>query len=245
MLALTPSSPVGSGLEVLCVGAHCDDIEIGCGGTLLSIQQQYPTSKVHCLVLTSTSARKKEATAATKSLIRPSSRGELRICDFPDGLLPAHLPAVKAELERMKGIVRPDLVFTHHGMDRHQDHSLASQVTWQTFRDHMIWEYEIPKFDGDLVTPNMYVPLTSALAARKIALIMRAFRSQFEKSWFTAENLAAVMRVRGLECRSASGFAEGFHCRKLTGAFPAPKSLRTRSVVAVAKRAVQLRTHNR
>ncbi len=130
--------------------------------------------------------------------------------DFPDGLLPAHLPDVKAEFERMKEIVSPDLILTHHGMDRHQDHSLASQVTWQTFRDHMIWEYEIPKYDGDLVTPNMYVPLTSALAARKIALIMRAFRSQLEKSWFTAENLAAVMRLRGLECRSASGFAEAF-----------------------------------
>jgi LmbE family N-acetylglucosaminyl deacetylase len=225
LLALTPSYQAGTVFEVLCVGAHCDDIEIGCGGTLLSIQRQYPKSKVHCLVLTSTPARKEETIEATNSLIRPSSRGELRICDFPDGLLPAHLPAVKAEFERIKELLSPALILTHHGMDRHQDHSLASAVTWQTFRDHMIWEYEIPKFDGDLVTPNMYVPLASTMAARKIAAIMRAFHSQHEKSWFTAENLEAVMRVRGLECRSASGFAEGFHCRKLTGDFSAPQPL--------------------
>lgn len=225
MLSLTPSCPAGSVFEVLCVGAHCDDIEIGCGGTLLSIQRQFPKSRVHCLVLTSTPARKKETIAATKSLIRTSSRGELRICNLPDGLLPAHLPAVKAEFERIKEILSPALIFTHHGMDRHQDHSLVSEVTWQTFRDHMIWEYEIPKWDGDLVTPNMYVPLASATAARKIAAIMRAFHSQRGKTWFTAENLEAVMRIRGLECRSASGFAEGFHCRKLTGELSAPKPL--------------------
>ncbi len=138
---------------------------------------------------------------------------------MPDGLLPAHLPEVKAELERMKKAIDPDLVLTHHGLDRHQDHSLISHVTWQTFRDHMIWEYEIPKFDGDLVTPNMYVPLPSALAARKISLVMRAFPSQRGKPWFNAENLAALMRIRGLESRSASGYAEAFHCRKLLTEF--------------------------
>ena len=229
MLALTLASPDRPSLDLLCVGAHCDDIEIGCGGTIIAIQRRYPKCRVHCLVLTSTPERKVEAIAATKALIRPSARGLVHICDLPDGLLPAHLPEVKAEFERMKRSVDPALVMTHQGSDRHQDHSLVSQVTWQTFRDHLIWEYEIPKFDGDLITPNMYVPLTSAVTNRKIALIMRAFPSQRGKPWFTGENLTAVMRLRGLECRSDSGFAEGFHCRKLLGDFSLIRSAGPRS----------------
>ncbi len=215
MLALTLDSRSRAALEVLCIGAHCDDIEIGCGGTIMAIQKRYPRCKVHLLVLTSTPARRAEAAAAAKALIRGTARGETRICALPDGLLPAHLPEVKAEFERMKKAVDPDLVLTHHWQDRHQDHSLISHVTWQTFRDHMIWEYEIPKFDGDLVTPNMYVPLPAALANRKISHVMRTFRSQRDKSWFKPENLAALMRIRGLESRSVSGYAEAFHCRKL------------------------------
>lgn len=215
MLALSFDNQSRSAFEVLCIGAHCDDIEIGCGGTILAIQKRYPRCKVHLLVLTSTVARRTEAAAAAKALIKGSARGEVRICALPDGLLPAHLPEVKTELERMKKVTEPDLVFTHHGLDRHQDHSLVSHVTWQTFRDQMIWEYEIPKYDGDLVTPNMYVPLSSALAARKISLITRAFPSQRRKPWFKAENLDAVMRLRGVESRAASGYAEAFHCRKL------------------------------
>ena len=167
--------------------------------------------------------------AAAKALIRVSARGEMRICELPDGLLPAYFLDVKAELERMKKAINPDVVLTHHGLDRHQDHSLVSQVTWQTFRDHMIWEYEIPKFDGDLATPNMYVPLPTALAARKIALIMRAFPSQHGKPWFKAENLEATMRLRGLESRAASGYAEGFHCRKLLSEVSAEKPAASRS----------------
>ena len=215
MLGLTFGKASGSALEVLCIGAHCDDIEIGCGGTVLAIQRRYARCKVHFLVLTSNPARRSEATASARALVKVPARGEVRIGELPDGLLPAHLPAVKAEFERMKKAINPDLVLTHHALDRHQDHSLISHVTWQTFRDHMIWEYEIPKFDGDLVTPNMYVPLSSALAARKVALVMRAFPSQHSKPWFKAENLEATMRLRGLESRAPSGYAEAFHCRKL------------------------------
>ena len=224
MLGLTFGNSSGSALEVLCIGAHCDDIEIGCGGTVLAIQSRYPRCKVHFLVLTSNPARRAEAMASAKALVRVAARGEVRICELPDGLLPAHLPAVKAEFERMKKAIDPHLVLTHHALDRHQDHSLISHVTWQTFRDHMIWEYEIPKFDGDLVTPNMYVPLSSALAARKVALVMRAFPSQHSKPWFKAENLEAAMRLRGLESRARSGYAEAFHCRKLVSDVTAQKS---------------------
>ena len=229
MLGLTLAASRNSALEILCIGAHCDDIEIGCGGTVIALQQRYPRCKVHVLVLTSTPARRAEATAAAKSLIGVSARGQMRICELPDGLVPAHFPEVKAEFERMKKAINPDLVLTHHGLDRHQDHALISHVTWQTFRDHLVWEYEIPKFDGDLITPNMYVPLSSALAARKISLCMRAFPSQHTKPWFKAENLEAIMRLRGLESRAASGYAEGFHCRKLLSGMTAKRSAASRA----------------
>jgi len=229
LLSLTFSALSGSHLDVLCVGAHCDDIEIGCGGTLISLQQRFENCKIHCLILTSTKARRAEAMSATKSMIRSSARGKVRICELPDGLLPVHLGEVKAELERTRSELDPQLVLTHHASDRHQDHSLVGQATWQTFRNHLIWEYEVPKFDGDLVTPNMYVPLTPAQSNRKIALVLRAFRSQRAKPWFRAENLIALMRLRGLECRAASGLAEGFHCRKLTSDFSAAKRSSSRS----------------
>jgi LmbE family N-acetylglucosaminyl deacetylase len=221
MLGLTLAPLRRGRLEVLCIGAHCDDIEIGCGGTVLSLQERYPRCRIHWLVLSSVPSRRRETTAAAKALIRASARGELRICDFPDGFLPARFAEVKAEFEAMRKGLEPDLVFTHHGLDRHQDHSLISQITWQTFRDHLIWEYEIPKYDGDLTTPGMYVPLASSTAARKVDVIMRAFVSQRTKSWFSAENLLAAMRIRGLECRAASGFAEAFHCRKVVTTFGA------------------------
>lgn len=213
-LATSPPSAKGR-LDVLCIGAHCDDIEIGCGGTVLALQRRYPHCRMHWLILTSVPARRSEAMAAARAFIKPACRGETMICDFPDGLLPGHLAQVKQCFEALKARVDPDLILTHHGRDRHQDHSLVSQVSWQTFRDHLIWEYEIPKYDGDLSTPTMYVILSAATAARKIRAIVKTFASQQGKSWFTADNLMAMLRLRGLECRSPSGLAEGFHCRKL------------------------------
>ncbi|WP_019140746.1 PIG-L deacetylase family protein [Noviherbaspirillum massiliense] len=215
MLPLNLGAASWHRLEVLCIGAHCDDIEIGCGASILALQEHYPECRIHWLVLTSNSERREEAIAAARTLVKGPSRGEVFIGELPDGLLPAHFTEVKQLFEKVKRSVDPNLVFTHREADRHQDHSLVSQVTWQTFRDHMIWEYEIPKYEGDLVTPNMYVPLPVSLAKRKIDIVMRSFPSQASKSWFTAENLSGLMRLRGLECRSASGFAEAFHCRKL------------------------------
>src|SRR5205814_8394371 len=141
--------------------------------------------------------------------------GDVRIGDLPDGLLPAHYGEVKRQFERMRAVSDPDLVLTHHDDDRHQHHRLVSEVTWQTFRDHLVWQYEIPKYDGDLGRPGLYVPLAEPLAATKVGHIMRSFESQHAKSWFKADNLLALMRLRGLECRSASGFAEAFHARKV------------------------------
>jgi len=139
----------------------------------------------------------------------------VRVHDLPYGHLPSHLGDVKAYLEDMKRAIEPSLVLTHHGLDRHQDHEVVSRVTWQTFRDHMIWEYEIPKYDGDLTTPSLYVPLPATVAKRKVATILRIFKSQVRKPWLRSENLLALMHLRGLECRSATGYAEAFHCRKL------------------------------
>ena len=210
--ALARSS--GRPLEVLCIGAHCDDIEIGCGGTVLSLQKHYADCRIHWVVLTSDAARRREALIAAKSFVAKPARGETLVHDLPDGLLPAHFAEVKARFEALKAAIDPDLILTHHLEDRHQDHRLIAEVTWQTFRDHLIWEYEIPKYEGDLATPNLHVPLRAAVATRKLALIARIFASQRGKSWFRSENLEAVMRLRGLESRATEGYAEAFHCRK-------------------------------
>ena len=202
-------------LQILCIGAHCDDIEIGCGGTVLSLQRRYPGCRVHWLVMTSVPERRVEALAAMKSMVGTAARGETWIGDLADGLLPARFDEVKAQFETVKRAIRPDLILTHHGRDRHQDHALVCEITWQTFRDHMIWEYEIPKYDGDLTTPSLYVPLPATVAKRKVATILRMFKSQARKPWLRSENLLALMHIRGLECRSPTGYAEAFHCRKL------------------------------
>ena len=213
-------------LDVLCIGAHCDDIEIGCGGTLLALQQHYSKLRIHWVVMSSDPARRTEALSSVNSFVRPAARGEIRVHDLPDGRLPAHFEEAKSLLEDCRGVIDPDCVFTHHGADRHQDHALLADLTWQSFRDHAIWEYEIPKWDGDLTTPNTYVPLPAAVAERKARIIVKAFRSQQGKSWFRAENLSALMRLRGLECRAESGFAEAFHCRKLVFSPAAPGARR-------------------
>jgi LmbE family N-acetylglucosaminyl deacetylase len=212
-------APSRARLNVLCIGAHGDDIEIGCGGTVLSLQARYPRCRVHWFVLTSDDRRRKESLAAAGAFVRRECRGEVVVSNLPDGRLPAHYDEVKTEFETVARRIAPDLVFTHHSADLHQDHRLLSEVTWQTFRDHAIWEYEILKYDGDLSTPNLYVPLAPAIARRKVALITRLFRSQAGKSWFREDNLYAIMRLRGVETRAASGLAEAFHCRKLQCSF--------------------------
>jgi len=219
LLALKLLPSAGKALDILCIGAHCDDIEIGCGATILSLQAQNPRCRFHWFILTSTPQRRIEAMEAVEALVEAPARGEIRILALRDGFLPAHVAEVKDEFEQVKRSTNVDLILTHHGQDRHQDHELASRVTWQTFRDHMIWEYEIPKYDGDLLTPNLYVPLPSERVARKLEVITRAFRSQQTKSWFKRENLEALMRLRGLESRAPSGYSEAFHCRKLLCTF--------------------------
>ena len=215
MLALTLDRKGPESIDVLCIGAHCDDIEIGCGATLLMLQQRYSRLRIHWVVLSSTEIRRKEATRAMKAFVSPRARGLCQIGDLRDGHLPSNLSAAKDFLESARSKINIDVIFSPQRDDRHQDHRLVGEVTWQTFRDHLILEYEIPKYDGGLLTPACYVPVSKAAAAKKIKLLMRLYATQRDKHWFTENTFESLMRIRGIECRSSSGLAEGFYGRKL------------------------------
>jgi len=201
-------------LSVLCLGAHGDDIEIGCGGALLRWLKEYRRVEVTWVVASATAARAKEVRGSAEALARGVARLDLVLGDFQDAHLPAEFLRVKSFIGALQKRVRPDVILTHRLEDRHQDHRLLAELTWQTWRDHLILEYEIPKYEGDLGQPNFFVPLTASQARRKAAHVVRHFATQRSKSWFSEENFLALMRVRGLECRARSGFAEGFTVRK-------------------------------
>jgi LmbE family N-acetylglucosaminyl deacetylase len=205
----------GAPLRILCLGAHCDDIEIGCGGTMLRLLAEHPGSSVHWAALASTPTREQEARACATELLVDAARKEIVIKEFKDGYLPFQGAEVKDFFEATKAAVKPDLILTHHRHDRHQDHRLIAEMTWNTFRDHLILEYEIPKYEGDLGTPNLFVPLPAATARRKIDLILRSFPTQAGKRWFRAETFEGILRIRGIECNAAEGFAEAFHATKI------------------------------
>ena len=215
MLRLTPESRPGEPLRLLCIGAHSDDLEIGCAGTVLTWLGARPTVEVTWVVLSAEAERGVEARRSAMRLLRGAARSRVVLGEFRDGFLPAQYAQAKEFFERLKAGADPDVILTHHLHDRHQDHRLAAELTWNTWRDHLILEYEIPKFEGDLGQPNTYVPLSARVARRKVAHLERHFASQRGRSWFSAENFLALMRVRGVECRSSSGFAEAFHARKV------------------------------
>jgi LmbE family N-acetylglucosaminyl deacetylase len=200
---------------VLCIGAHCDDIEIGCAGTLLGWASRCPSARFVWVVFSGDEERIAETRAAAVALLGPAARLEIRSHEFRDGYFPSQYAEIKEAFHALRSQVEPTLVLTHHEHDRHQDHRLLAELTWQTFRDHMILEYEVPKYDGDLGSPNVFVPLSAELARRKAELLMASFASQAGKSWFTADTFMGLMRLRGIECRSSSGFAEAFFARKL------------------------------
>ena len=201
--------------RVLCLGAHCDDIEIGCGAALLALQAAGRV-RVDWAVMSGTPERRGETRAAMRALVPRASRGDLTVGEFPDGRFPARYEAIKAYMEALKkGAPAPDVIFCHERDDRHQDHRVVSELTWNTFRDHVILEYEIPKWDGGLGQPNVYVPVTQAQARKKASVLLRTYRSQASRDWFTAETFLGLMRLRGIECRAPGGYAEAFHGRKL------------------------------
>jgi LmbE family N-acetylglucosaminyl deacetylase len=216
VIALRPALRPGAPLRVLCIGAHSDDIEIGCGATLLHWLATYRAVDVTWVVLSAPGTRRKEAERSARALLRRARRVNVLTAEFRDGYMPAEYADVKAFVAGVRDRhPDADVVLTHRLEDRHQDHGLLADLTWNSWRDHVVLEYEIAKYEGDLAPPNVYVPIPTAIAERKVRHLVRHFRTQLTKPWFTAENFTALMRLRGLECRSPSGFAEAFHARKL------------------------------
>ena len=205
----------GERLSVLCIGAHSDDIEIGAGATLLGWLDRGIRLDVHWVVLGAVGQRAEEARASARAFLGHAA-GIIDLAEFRDGFFPQQGQALKTWFEALKGRASPDLVLSHWHDDAHQDHREVSQLTWNTFRDHTILEYEIPKWDGDAGRPNVYLPTTRALVQRKARLLQDHFGSQKSKDWFDEDVFLGLARLRGMECRAPDGFAEAFHARKLT-----------------------------
>lgn len=212
MISFSP----GSIRSILCIGAHSDDIEIGCGGTILKLLGENPDVEVRWVVLSGSETRKEEARRSAQRFLESAARQNIELLDFRDAAFPYQdAMAIKSQFGALSRTCSPDLIFTHRREDLHQDHRLVSEMTWQHFRNHLILEYEIPKYEGDLGQPNTFVPLSVKWAQTKVDGIVSGFPSQKEKPWFDAETFSASMRMRGIECNSLSGFAEAFHCRKM------------------------------
>ncbi len=200
-------------LQVLCVGAHSDDIEIGCGGSLLQLAASGQAS-LHWAVLSAVGEREAEARNSAAQFAG-SALASLHMAEFSDGFMPYDGAAIKTFFEQNLKPLHPDLIFTHSRNDAHQDHRLIAELTWNTFRNHLILEYEIPKYDGDLSRPGVYVPLSEQERDRKVELLLSCFSTQRAKHWFQESTFLALMRLRGMECNAPSGYAEAFHGRKL------------------------------
>lgn len=199
---------------VLCLGAHCDDIEIGCGGTILRLVTEHPETEVYWVVFSSNATRAAEAHVSADKFLRGVRNKKVLIEEFKNGFFPYIGSSIKEYFEKLKDTVAPDIVFTHYRGDFHQDHRLISELTWNTFRNHLILEYEIAKYDGDLGSPNLFVPLFKTVCSQKINYITSCFKTQKEKHWFTDDTFYAMMRLRGIESNSSSGYAEAFYSRK-------------------------------
>jgi LmbE family N-acetylglucosaminyl deacetylase len=205
----------GTKSELLVIGAHPDDIEIGCGGSLLRWIGEQRIGRVTWIVLSSSGDREHEARQSATAFLSGVAEVTVRVEAFRDGYFPYQGAAIKDVFEEVKATTAPDLVLTHDRDDRHQDHRLIGELTWQSFRDHLILEFEIPKFDGELRDPNLYVELPDWAQAKKLRLLQDMFPSQANRHWFTDETFAGLARLRGVECRSQSGYAEAFRSRKI------------------------------
>jgi LmbE family N-acetylglucosaminyl deacetylase len=215
MLRILLESPDRAPLRLLCVGAHSDDIEIGCGGTLLRLLDELPDVEVYWVVLSAAGERSEEAADSANRFFGGARRRELIIEQFEDGFFPFVGADIKRFFEKLKTQIEPDLILTHYAGDLHQDHRLVSELTWNTFRNHLILEYEILKYDGDFGRMNFFVELSEAVVRRKLDYLLEGFASQRDKAWFDERNFLAVLRLRGVEARSGSGLAEGFFARKV------------------------------
>jgi LmbE family N-acetylglucosaminyl deacetylase len=213
MLELLFNRPEGTPLRVLAIGAHSDDIEIGCGGTLLRLIEQGLVGELWWVVLTGSTQRRAEAQASAEAMLEGVPH-RILLGEFADGYFPYDGRKIKEFVEEIKRDFTPDVIFTHQRHDLHQDHRVSCELTWNTFRDHLILEYEIPKYDGDMGAPNFFVPLDEALCSRKISHLFEHFHSQVPKAWFKHDLFSGLLRLRGMECQSPTSFAEAFYCRK-------------------------------
>jgi len=215
MLTLSLPQSVASPFKILCLGAHSDDIEIGCGGTILRLLAGNPNCEIVWVVLSSNKEREREARDSAELFLGKAKAKEIIVANFRDGFFPFDGLKIKEFFEGLKR-VSPDMILTHRRKDAHQDHRQVADLTWNTFRDHFILEYEIPKYDGDMGQPSVFIPLESDVCQRKVSNLMEAFQSQRSKRWFTQDTFLSLMRLRGMECNAPSGYAEAFYCRKLT-----------------------------
>jgi LmbE family N-acetylglucosaminyl deacetylase len=205
----------GKGLRrLLCLGAHCDDIEIGCGGSVLVWSEEARDLSVTWVVFSGTAERRREALRSAEVFLANVKEKTVLVKDFRDGFFPYGGAPIKECFEELKGECSPDLVLTHYRHDLHQDHRLISELTWNTFRDHLILEYEIPKYDGDWGSPNLFVPLDESTCRRKADALLASFPSQLDRRWFSRDLFLSMLRLRGMEANAPSGYAEGFYCRK-------------------------------
>ena len=203
-----------SSATVLCLGAHCDDIEIGCGGTLMELNRRYPGMRFVWVVFSGEDVREQETRAAAAALLDGANLS-IEVHRFRESFFPYIGAQIKEAFESLRPRVAPDLILTHHLGDRHQDHRVIAELTWNAFRSHAILEYEIPKYEGDLGHPQVYCPLSAEAVDLKVEALLRCFPSQRTRQWFDAELFRGHLRVRGIECNSPSRYAEAFHARKI------------------------------
>ncbi|MGH2897486.1 MAG: PIG-L deacetylase family protein [Solirubrobacteraceae bacterium] len=213
MLALSLGPAGAAPLRALVLGAHADDAEIGCGGTILKLIGDGRISSICWVVLSGNDARADEALASAEALLADAPDKQILQPGFRDGFFPYDGAAIKAFFEELKDF-QPDLILTHQRDDLHQDHRITCELTWNTFRDHLVLEYEVPKYDGDMGAPNLFVPLEADICRRKIEHLMTYFDTQLSRRWFTEDLFSGLLRLRGMECQSATAYAEAFYSRK-------------------------------
>lgn len=201
--------------KILCLGAHADDIEIGCGGALLNLCSDSFKPEIWWIVFSANEKRKKEALESADFFLKNVEKKKVIIRDFRESYLPYNGKHIKEYFDELKTVFSPDFIFTHYRGDLHQDHRLIYDLTLNSYRDHLILEYEIPKYDGDLGAPHVFVPLDEKVLDLKIKALLKYFPSQNVKSWFTEDTFHALPRLRGIESNSESGLAEAFYCRKI------------------------------
>lgn len=215
MLKLKLSLAKNEPLRILCLGAHSDDIEMGCGGTLLRLLDEYDTVSIYWVVFSASEQRRTEAEKSAELFLAKTMQKKIVVNDFRESFFPYRAEQIKEYFESLKHEFGPDIVFTHYRNDFHQDHRLLCELTWNTFRDHWILEYEVIKYDGDLGQPSFFVQLNEDVVKRKVEYIFRCFRSQEGKRWFSRDAFLSILTIRGVECNALDKYAEAFYCRKI------------------------------